>query len=725
MMPVGKQVQSDGPRSLLEELPLNSRNLLIAGGIILSLVVAVFFLLPDDPGPRTGSGTVGAESQTGNGSGTSGKSEADAATNNSEGSSSFGNGSGGGDQTGSDQGLPGRRFRNEGRQNSSRDDGSFGNGREFEPGGSFDDRDRSDSPNNRRRNSRSGRSGGNSRGGSSGSGATPEGMVRIGGEVVVENDPTAGSSLSGQLQIGVSGASRSISVARGRFTTNIPADASIRLFSAVLEGKPARVISPTTAVPARSATSMRVVVRYDSLAILHLLSAETGEPLIDVEVLRAQDYTRSSLAHPGWALPQDSQIVSEESPVALDGRIGLIGSAVAIHARAAGHEWKRVTVDLVDGGERELTLQRSGALSLNFIGDSERESVMLRLREIGQGGAPYLEVPVSAGTTQLADGILPGTWVASLEIGHWAHQPEILDEVEIELLAGDLLDVVLEIPPDDEERVDVSGSVFIPAGWYFNFFSVRLRPTGPGSDPVNETVQVHSSEMESEAGSGGTLWFWGPVSVKQGPYGILVLPVGYGDLFEVGEEGLPDVYIELPPPVDISVQMMLADGSGVATPNLIRWAPVHPPGVPGAGAVPVGPGDNGYFEFQVPIGSVMLSCSDIAYRPKHQLEQVTLGGENAFTMLLEPAMGMILYLEEDGTSVPWDLAWHPTVQAQGHGGTVVTRGRTGVGYRLLVSEPGIYVVEVPELPDFLPVNPVQVNVLPGVVIETVIEIQAE
>ena len=140
-MPVGKQVQSDGPRSLLEELPLNSRNLLIAGGIILSLVVAVFFLLPDDPGPRTGSGTSGAESQTGYGSGTSGKSEADAATNNSEGSSSFGNGSGGGDRTGSDQGLPGRRFRNEGRQNSSRDDGSFGNGREFEPGGSFDDRD--------------------------------------------------------------------------------------------------------------------------------------------------------------------------------------------------------------------------------------------------------------------------------------------------------------------------------------------------------------------------------------------------------------------------------------------------------------------------------------------------------------------------------------------------------------------------------------------------------
>lgn len=702
---------------------MNPRNLFIAGGFILALVVAVFLLLPEDPGPvangNTGGGGTGYESGVNSVAG--GTSTTESPDSGGTGSGSGLSGVGSGSQGKDDRSPTGRRFR-AGDQPANGTEGSFGSD------GDFESKDTTGNQGNKPTTSRGpGRSRGNSRGGSSraGSGTVPEGMVRVYGQVVVENTPEAGPSLSGHLQIGVSQESRSIPVSKGQFATNIPQSASIRFFSAMLEGKPARVISPTTPLAAGSTGSVRVVVRYDALAILHLLSAETGQELTDVEVVRAKDYTRSSLPHPGWALPQDSRITAEESPVALDGRIGLSGSAVAIHARAAGHEWKRVTVDLVDGGERELTLQRSGALNLIFVGDAEREGVMLRLREIGVNGAPYLEVPVTAGTTQLVEGVLSGSWRASLEAGHWAHQPEVFDEIEFDLIVGDLLELQLEIPLDDEERVEVAGSVFIPAGWYLNFFSVRIRPTGPGSDPIHDTVEIPNSAMESEAGDNGTLWYWGPVLVKQGTYGILILPVGYGDLFEVGEEGLSDVYIELPQPVDISVQTMLADGSGVATPNLIRWAPVHAPGVPGAGAVPVGSGENGYFEFQVPIGSVMLSCSDVAYRPKHQVEQVTPGGDNAFTMLLEPAMGMLLYLEEQGTSVPWDLQWHPTIQAQGHGGTVVTRGRTGVGYRVLVSDPGPYVVAVGQLPGFLPVAPFEVMVGPSEVLDTVIELESE
>lgn len=706
---------------------MNPRNLYIVGGVILALVVAVFLILPKDPGPLDGTGTVGADTRFEYGAASSdgGNSEGDNQGADSSAAGTSLTGSRTGIQRSDDHSGTGRRFRADGQS------GSGGGGTPSRSGDDFASDDSIENRNGKNPSGRrgSGRSGQNSRGSSSGSGSgtVPEGMTRIFGEVVVENTPGAGATLSGQLQIGVSQDSRSISVNNGQFATNIPESASVRFFSAVLEGKPARVISPVTPLVAGRGRlgSIRVVVRYDALAMLHLLSAETGESLTDVEVLRAKDYARNSLAHPGWALPQDSRIVSDESPVALDGRIGLIGSAVAIHARAAGYEWKRVTVDLVDGGERELTLQRSGALNLIFVGDSEREGVMLRLRGVGANGAPHLEVPVMAGTTQRVEGILPGSWIISLEKGHWAHQPEVFDEIEFDLVVGDLIDLQLEIPLDDEEWVDVAGSVFIPSGWYLNVFSVRLRPIGPGSDPIHDTVEIYSTTMESEAGAGGTLWYWGPISVKQGNYGILVLPIGYGDVFEVGEEGLLDVYIELPAPVDIAVQMLLADGSGVATPNLIRWAPVHPPGVPGAGAVPVGPGENGYFEFQVPIGSVMLSCSDIAYRPKHQIEQVTIGGDNSFTMLLEPAMGMLLYLEEQGTSVPWDLTWHPSIQAQGHGGTVVTRGRTGVGYRILVSDPGLYEVNIGQLSGFLSVEPFPVNVPASEVIEIVIEIQSQ
>jgi hypothetical protein len=214
-------------------------------------------------------------------------------------------------------------------------------------------------------------------------------MTRIRGEVVLEGAPTEVlTQLSGQLQIGALGGSRSVAVVGGRFQLVTPEEGTIQFFGAVLENRPARVVSPIGAISVRSAGVVKVVLRYDALTMLSLKSAVTGEQLTDVEVIRVQDYSRSSLPHPGWPQSEDPLIVPEQSPVALDGRIGSIGSAVALHARAAGHEWRRITVDLVAGGERELSLEPSGSVSLRLFGDTEREGVVLRLREQGRQGLP-------------------------------------------------------------------------------------------------------------------------------------------------------------------------------------------------------------------------------------------------------------------------------------------------------------------------------------------------
>ncbi|MGE4618730.1 MAG: hypothetical protein AAEJ04_02860, partial [Planctomycetota bacterium] len=451
---------------------MNPRNLLIAGGLILSLVVVVFLLLPTDPGPLVGAGADDLETSIGTADDVSQGNRKGSGSSGSNSKTSSGSYRDRSEEDGDEDGLgsaSGRRFQDEGSINRSRadDDNEFS---EIER--ADDSRESGSRINPNRGSNRDSRRGRNTGRGSSGrnSGSVPDGMVRISGDVVVENTPAAGPTLSGQLQIGVLQDSRSISVNNGRFSVNIPKAASIRFFSAVLEGKPARVISPVSAINGASAGLIRVVVRYDALAMLHLLSAETGEPLADVEVVRAKDYTRSSLPHPGWALDHDSKIVSEESPVALDGRIGLIGSAVAIHARAAGHEWRRLTVDLIDGGERELILERSGSVNLHLVGDSDREGVVLRLRETGMGGSPHFEVPVTSGITEKIEGILPGAWTITLEKGHWAHQPEVYDEIDFDLMVDDLLDLELEIPIDDEERVEVSGSVFIPEGWFIDNF---------------------------------------------------------------------------------------------------------------------------------------------------------------------------------------------------------------------------------------------------------------
>ncbi|MDE0959359.1 MAG: hypothetical protein OSB09_01115 [Planctomycetota bacterium] len=703
---------------------MNPRNLIIACTILLVIVTAMVLFLPDD-GPL--SGEIDGPSQdpsTRSGQGTSfdegGTSSRDGGANTS--SRTDGSGRSDEDSSASAVDTTGTRFRNQGT-------GSTGGSSAVESGATSSGQDPLSNSRGAADSRGSGNQGskpGSRRGNQASASQLPDGMVRINGEVMLEDAPTEVlDQLSGHLQIGSLAGSRSIPVIRGRFQLVTPQEGAIQFFGAIIENRPARVVAPIGIIKSRAAGVVRVILRYDALTMLSLKSAVTGEELTDVEVIRVQDYSRSSLPHPGWALPEDPRIVSQQSPVALDGRIGSIGSAVALHARALGHEWRRITVDLVAGGERELSLEQSGTISLRLFGDTEREGVVLRLREQGRAGSPHSEVTVTGVSTQQLEGLLPGSWIATLESGHWAHQPEVFDEISFELTTEDVLELDLEIPFDDEERVDLAGSVFIPEGWQLDNFSVRIRPTGPGSDPINDTIEVQSVSMVSTSMAGGFLWEWGPVQVKQGSHGILVLPVGVGDLFQVGEDGLLDANIELPAPVDISVQTVLADGTGVATPSLIRWAPVRPPGTPGAGAIPVGSATNGFFQFQVPVGAVLISCSDVAYRPTHQQVQVTLSGPNEFTLPLEPAMGMRLFLDENGTSVPWDLAWHPAVSAQGHNGTVVTRGRTGNGYRVLVSAPGLYLVTVPELTGFMPVDPFVVQAIEGNVVEELIQLESE
>ncbi len=708
---------------------MNPRILIITASIMLIIILLMVMLLPDD-GPGSGewpmdgsSGVAGIDDGGAPGIDLSGSGSSRTSGTSGNGSSSARNGGG------SDSGPDGnaRRFGDE-RGNAARSNDPSSGGRS-ESGIDQQGNDSRDDGGDRRGSngstgSRNGRGSSNSNGRGSQQ-PVPDGMARVMGELMLEEAPASLLQVSGQLQIGTAAGSRSIPVSGGRFNTLIDQNGTIEFFGAVLESRPARVVAPSGAIRASAAGNLRIIIRYDALTMLHLKSVETGEPLTNIEVIRVQDYSRSSLPHPGWSLPQDAKIVTDESPVALDGRIGSIGSAVAIHARAAGHQWRRITVDLVAGGERELSLERSGSTMVRIFGDVEREGVVLRIREQGRVGSPHSEIPVTGITEKLLEGLLPGSWTATLESGHWAHQPEIFDEVAFDLEAGGLLELELEIPLDDEERVDLAGTVYIPEGWDLDNFSVRVRPTGPGTDPINDTIEVYSNTMQSTSVAGGFLWEWGPVQVKPGTFSILVLPVGVGGLFEVPDGGLLDASIELPAAVDVTVQAVLADGSGNAFPSLIRWAPLRPPGTPGAGAVPVGDAANGLFMFQAPVGNMIISCSDVNYRPTHQQVEVTMQGPNEFVLELEPAVGMRLYLEEAGTSVPWDLSWHPSVEAIGHDGVVVTRGRTGNGYRVLVSEPGQYLVVIPDLSGFLPVDPFPAMVVDGEVIEEVVEIQSE
>ncbi len=707
---------------------MNPRNLVIAALILVGVVSTAYLFLPSGPGLPTGGGDSvngfdrsgeprgGSSSTTGRGSKTGasdGAAEGEQGTRNDS------------------QGADGKRPEEDGlsgRPNVSGRDfngGSTPSGRGNSPG--FNDgTGRGNSGGGSSRNSRNRGRGPSTSNEESRSDSDPEGNVRVGGMIWEEAENSALTGVSGQLEVGVDNRSRTVSVVNGSFGFDAPASSMIRFYSAVLDDRPARVIAPSTPVQAQSSGAVRVYIRYDSLATLNVLSGETGAALSGIEVVRLQDFHRSTLEHPGWPLSSDFYVQESQSPVSLDGRLGMIGSAVVIHVRAAGHEWKRLTVDLVDGGERDVLLYPAADLNLILDGDTYREDIKLRFRAPEQVGMPFMEMPILGVSSQLIQGLLSGSWRATLESGHWNLNPTVHAETYFDVILGEQNILEMTVPTDDEERSDLAGTVFVPDGWYLDNFSVRIRPTGAGSDPVNDTVNLPSAEMGMEEVGGGLLYSWGPVSVKLGTYGILVLPVGYGDLFEIGEEDFFDADLVLPDPVDVRVTTLIENGGGeLATPGLIRWAPVRPQGVPGAGAVPVPSVSDGVFEFQVPVGDVILSVSDQAYVPSHQQVSVTLDGVNDFEMELEPAMGMILLLDHNGTSIPWDITWHPLVTAAGHGGRVLTRGRTGSGYRVLVSDIGEYTIDLPPMDGFLPVDPFGVQCIPSEVVEVLIPLEIE
>ena len=706
---------------------MNPRNLVIVALILVGVISVAALLLPSGPGLSGVGGEYGdtlggpgfSEGRTGDGS--SGKgSGSDSSSGrvgangnrNSDGASAFGRNGGGGDGLSDRPGS--QRSGGNGRNDNRGKGGSSGLNSGDERSGS------------QRGNSSS--RGGNSRGPSSSrdenrSGAESEEQVRVGGMIWEESENSALSGVSGQMEVGIDNRSRSVSVVNGSFAFEAPASAMIRFYSAVLDERPARVIAPSTPVLAQSSGAVRVFIRYDALATLNVLSAETGEALTGIEVVRLQDFHRSTLEHPGWPLATDYRLEESESPVSLDGRLGMIGSAVVLHVRAAGHEWKRLTVDLVAGGERDVLLFPAADLALQLDGAIDREDIKLRIRPPESYGIPFMEMPIQGVSSQLIQGMPAGTWNASLESGHWNLNPTVYSDVLFEVRLNEQNVLSMTVPNDDEERSDLAGTVFVPDGWYLDNFTVRIRPTGAGSDPVNDTLNLPSAEMGVEEIGGGLLYSWGPVRVKHGSYGILVLPVGYGDLFEVGEEDLLNADLELPPPVDIQVTTLIKGTAGeLATPGLIRWTPVRAPGVPGTGAVPVPAVDDGLFEFQVPVGDVILSVSDQAYVPKHKQVTVTFDGDNQFEMELEPAMGMALLLDDNGTSIPWDISWHPLVEPRNQ---VLTRGRTGSGYRILVKQPGEYMIELPEMDGFYPMDPFPVTCVPGEVLEVVIPLEAE
>ena len=611
----------------------------------------------------------------------------------------------------------------------SRNSATSGNGRDPSEIGSGKNRS---SSNSRRRNggSTSAETTGQASGTNGASEAELGPTITISGNIIaVDPEGQQFPEESGSLELRITAPGydelRDIAVVSGSWSAQLPDRSRVKFVSGQLRERSVN-ISPSHAISVSDGLSIQLTGEWTSETLLHVRSRATGETLCDQELVRISDWMRNSRPHPGAVTTTDQRWTTECSPIPLATNGVTAGTSVPYHVYAPGHAWGRILLDTTTGGDREILLDAGGNLEVTFTGGWQRPGALLRLRVLGEN-QPYGEVAI-LGESMMIKGILPGSYEISVETGSWAQNPLVLGTVEVVVSVGEITILELSVNDlEDEERVPFGGTVFVPTEWLLDEFQLRIRPIDPGRNIAEETQHIPNLEMTATPIPGGTLYGWEADAVEPGNFGLLVLPIGYGINVHVDLVGNLEAEISLPAPVPVEVRTLVAGTAEPAFPNLIRWTPARDPGVPGAGALTVPPENNSnVFLFDAPLGAVIISSSDSGFRPASRQLQLTPDGPNTFEFELQPAHGLSILLYDGETPVPWDIGWHAHLTPmEGTQGQVVTRGRVGINYRILVSNPGWYTLTMPEIDGFLPVAPLQVEVIESTILDVDIPLLRE
>jgi len=549
--------------------------------------------------------------------------------------------------------------------------------------------------------------------------ATDPSTLHVEGRVVLVEDSgeeveDASGSMTLILWQGNHGGHRQVAVERGAWTLELEEPCALGVRELELDGRAAIPEDPR----ARHAIDRGVVVvraRLPVLLVLHVRDAATGVPLSPVTVA-AVSWGRAGAAHPGGVDDAEEVIDGATSPIDL--RLPApyaLRDEVTLFAHAPGYAWGSVRVDPRAGGERFLDLVPGGGMDVAIHGDLTGRTSRLRVRE-GHEDAPVPLVDIEVGGRDDAriEGLVPGAYRVSLEVGEWFRGPASLASASAEVRPGERTPVelvvdALPLPP----KVPLAGVVVVPPAWELSDFVLTLEVLGApldGGDDRKELPSVRMSPVPEEEGA----LAWTAGDVLPGRYELALGQLEYSISFEVGPGGRSDVRFEVPPPGTVSVEVVDTDTGERAEIEHISWACRRPQWVTTGGLENVGPDpETGRFEFRAPQCEIMVSTTGGGYGWANA--SVDVGpGTNEVRLEVRRTIAITLCLRDGETPVPWPSDFRLRPEAldggAGRGVTWTTRnGRRSVDVDL----PGRYCFEMPAIAGYEAIPPQVVEVLAG------------
>jgi hypothetical protein len=593
---------------------------------------------------------------------------------------------------------------------------------------------------------------------------------------------------------------RRVRVVGGRFRFDSHGATSMFVEGLVLGG---RVADADSYVEFGRNGTASIVASWNDDVLLHVVDDESKAELRDVSIVTSSSDWE---LHPGLLFRSDVVRDQLASPFRVSRKNPpcRIPAGRPVWIGAPGHAWQRRVFDFEAGPSQKIELETGASLVVDVQDDEERAAgrplhrrprlvlrdpggrspAALRIRreiedsearEFGQSSAfvtlgsealslirapragedwPVLDVPLFPGPLEF-DGLIPGDFVATVEIGDGSGPRRVLDLANVTLVGGETADLELAIPPGSiPEPVRVSGTLFIAQGWREDhYIQVELEPIGLLGGTSDDHVRGVSLEWLSPE-SKRTGWYrWRTSPILPATYRCSVPRAGFETTIEVGPEGRDDVVLVLPEPAILVVRVVEeTTGEPVELPSL-KWiedfaAPsANAPGVVAPRPVPssrwwiaprtlewdgarrahVGPvaSGSGWLDFDRDACPLTESAEPAdatgRHRPKHFLVH---SGTNEIEIRVRRKCGIDFLLDVErlsSTRHASDIAVEWTAIATGrHDRATIIRLRsfdidvaslTSSGeseifnrwpYRIVLPEPGRYRIQFPDWPSIAP-----------------------
>ncbi len=473
----------------------------------------------------------------------------------------------------------------------------------------------------------------------------------------------------------------------------------------------ARITSPAerVPVPADGVLAVEAVAVPDS--ILHVLDANTGDPLSDVRLLRVVDSLASAVHPAGRA--SDARSVGP-SPVAVRPHVDDVRRhAAKFHVGSPGYAWAETDLPFGEGADHIVELQRAGSAELLVEGPALHVPAYVRFRhKQGKHYGAIASFALRPGQAITCAGLPYGSYLARVELGYYFSRPRVLGQVAFEVVEGEVATATLRYkafakPP----AVPLAGEVHVPPGWPRKglLMSLGLRDARLIGQSNVYPVFTPTRGLKPVPDKPNT-WSFDAGKVQAGRYRISFPRYEYATFLTLGPEGMTDLRIDVPKPRMVRV-LVEGDRDGSepfltsiawrrpAVQKLNSWS--HQSAKRTSGTQP--------FEFRAPDGPILIRASGQAYRCKEQPFEVA-AGTTQFTLRVKPTAHITVRFLAGDKAIPHDWDWNCDMKPVSEGAEVVSWGTCDEGLRVTVSGPGVYKLTMGQIAGYRTVPPLEIEV---------------